>query len=86
MFVKFAGAVSLLSKFMNASIRFVCSVVGFFDRILCKLPGSGMGISSVISSLPRAFCRLGFNFTAVHFTLLFESNNVFQIRHFVVIC
>ena len=86
MFVKFVGAISLLSKFMNASIRFVCSVVGLSDRILCKLPGSGMGISSVISSLPSAFRRLSFNFTAIRFTLPFESNNVFQIRHFGVIC
>ncbi|CAH8234664.1 hypothetical protein VAEKB19_5000001 [Vibrio aestuarianus] len=43
------------------------------------------GISSVISSLPSAFRGLGFNFTAVRFTLPFESNNVFQIRHFGVI-
>ncbi|ASG01675.1 hypothetical protein CEJ46_16675 [Vibrio anguillarum] len=86
MFVKFVGAASLLLKFMNASIRFVFFVVGFFDRILCKLPGSGMVIFSVISSLPSAFRGLGFNFTAVRFTLPFESNNVFQIRHFGVIC
>ncbi len=45
-----------------------------------------MVISSVISSLPNAFRGLGFNFTAVRFTLPFESNNVFQIRHFGVIC
>ncbi len=45
-----------------------------------------MVIFSVISSLPSAFRGLGFNFTAVRFTLSFESNNVFQIRHFVVIC
>ncbi|NNN49599.1 hypothetical protein FKN12_17205 [Vibrio sp. 2-2(8)] len=85
MFVKFVGAVSLLLKFMNAKIYFVCSVVGFSDRILCKLLCSGMGISSVISSLPSAFRGLGFNFTAVRFTLSFESNNVFQIWHFGVI-
>ncbi|MDF9401709.1 hypothetical protein EYW48_20750 [Vibrio sp. 1180_3] len=63
----------------------MCFVVGFFDRILCKLSCSGIGISSAISSLPGAFRGLGFNFTAVHFTLPFESNNVFKIRHFGVI-
>ena len=86
MFVKFVGAVSLLLKFMNAKIYFVCSVVGFPDRILCKLPSPGVVIFSVISSLPSAFRGLGFNFTAVRFTLPFESNNVFQIRHVGVIC
>ena len=45
-----------------------------------------MGIFSVISSLPRAFRGLGFNFTAVRFTLPLESNNVFKNRHFGVIC
>ncbi len=58
----------------------------FFDRILCKLSYSGMVMFSVISSLPGSFRGLGFNFTAVHFTLPFESNNVFQIRHFGVSC
>ncbi|NOI64591.1 hypothetical protein F0230_19115 [Vibrio aestuarianus] len=67
-------------------MRFVCFVVGFFDRILCKLPSSGTVIFSVISSLLSAFRGLGFNFTAVRFTLPFESNNVFQIRQFGVIC
>ncbi|MDF9390756.1 hypothetical protein EXZ60_18560 [Vibrio sp. 1151_11] len=61
-------------------------MVGFFDRILYKLPCSGMVIFSVISSLPKAFRGLGFNFTAVYFTLPFESNNVFQIRHFGASC
>ena len=45
-----------------------------------------MVIYSAISSLPSAFRGLGFNFTAVRFTLLFESNNVFKNRHFGVIC
>ncbi|CAH8213331.1 hypothetical protein VAE151_620025 [Vibrio aestuarianus] len=45
-----------------------------------------MVIFSVISSLLSAFRGLGFNFTAVRFTLPFESNNVFQIRHVGVIC
>ncbi|NOI64537.1 hypothetical protein F0230_18805, partial [Vibrio aestuarianus] len=60
----------------------MCFVVGFFDRIFCKLPCSERVIFSVIFSLPSAFRGLGFNFTAVRFTLPFESNNVFQIRHF----
>ncbi|HAS8502052.1 TPA: hypothetical protein I7751_21735 [Vibrio vulnificus] len=65
---------------------FVCSTVGFLDRILCKLSYLGVVIFSVISSLPSTFRGLGFNFTAVRFTLSLESNNVFQIRHFGVIC
>lgn len=86
MFVNFVGAASLMLKLMNAQIRFECSMADFFDRILCKLPCSGMVSFSVISSLPGVFRGLGFNFTAVRFTLSFESNNVFQIRHLGVSC
>ncbi len=45
-----------------------------------------MVIFSVISSLPSAFRGLGFTFTAVRFTLLFKSHNVFKNRHVGVIC
>ncbi len=86
MFVNFVGAASLMLRLMNTQIRFECSMADFFDRILCKLPCSGIAIFSVISSLPKAFRGLGFSFTAVRFTLPFESNNVFQIRHLGASC